>query len=189
MTDAIRKFETGATRTADAGRDDPEGYLSPLVIDRYNEYMTKHRKQADGTLRDSDNWQKGLPLSTYIKGAWRHFLHLWTRHRGLPVRDPLATEGIEEDLCALLFNAQGYLHETIKARLAKDKPAYSPTEKVFGRRTGASRWLESARAYMPEMTTSLDTRIIQRRHHDDLNARNARAGVGARSLIERRCSK
>jgi hypothetical protein len=117
MTDKMRGFETGATRSSDAGRDDPEGYLSPLVIDRFNQYMTKHRKQADGQLRDSDNWQRGMPLATYMKGMWRHFLHLWTRHRGHQVRDPLAAADIEEDLCALFFNVQGYLHETLKKRL------------------------------------------------------------------------
>lgn len=76
--------------------------------------MTKHRRQADGKLRDSDNWQKGMPLTTYIKGMWRHFLHLWQRHRGWTVTDPWAAENIEEDLCAIIFNAQGYLHEIIK---------------------------------------------------------------------------
>jgi hypothetical protein len=112
----IRKFETGATRSADTTRDDPEGYLSPLVIDRYSQYMTKHRLQPDGSVRDSDNWQKGMPFSSYMKGMWRHFLHLWTRHRGWNVRDPLAAADREEDLCAILFNAQGYLHELIKQR-------------------------------------------------------------------------
>lgn len=113
---AMRSFGTGATRTSDAGRDDPEGYLSPLVLDRYSEYMTKHRKQADGQLRASDNWQKGMPLTTYAKGMWRHFLHFWTRHRGFDVRDPGAAANTEEDLCAIIFNAQGYLHELIVAR-------------------------------------------------------------------------
>jgi hypothetical protein len=115
----VRQFETGATRSADSDRDDPEGYLSPLVIDRFNEYMTKHRVQADGSLRDSDNWQKGMPLASFMKGMWRHFLHLWTRHRGYPVRDPKAAIDIEEDLCAILFNTQGYLHQLLKEKLNK----------------------------------------------------------------------
>lgn len=116
----VRKFETGATRSSDVGRDDPEGYLSPLVIDRYNQYMTKHRVQTDGGVRDSDNWQKGMPLTTYMKGAWRHFHHWWTRHRGFLVRDPLAAADMEEDLCALLFNVQGYLHTLVKERLERE---------------------------------------------------------------------
>jgi hypothetical protein len=110
---SIRTFATGATRSADAGRDDPEGFFSPLVIDRFNQYMTKHRVQADGGIRDSDNWQQGIPLSAYMKGLFRHFLHVWTRHRGWPVRDPKAEPDIEGDLCAVMFNAMGYLHEVL----------------------------------------------------------------------------
>lgn len=116
---AMRQFDTGATRSSDALRDDPEGYLSPLVIDRFSEYMSKHRVQADGQIREPDNWQKGMPLATYMKGMTRHHLHLWTRHRGFPVRDPGAAANIEEDLCAILFNVQGYLHELVKARVTK----------------------------------------------------------------------
>jgi hypothetical protein len=81
--------------------------------------MTKHRVQPDGSIRDSDNWQKGMPKETYVKGLWRHFLHAWTRHRGFPVRDKLAAPTIEEDLCAIIFNAHGLLHELVKERLAR----------------------------------------------------------------------
>lgn len=104
----IRTFNTGATRDTEDGKHDPEGFLSPLVILRFCEYMTKHRKQADGNLRDSDNWQKGIPLSTYMKSMWRHFLDLWMEYRGHPSR-----EGLEDALCAIIFNAMGYLHEIL----------------------------------------------------------------------------
>lgn len=114
--EATRKFDSGATRSEDSTRDDPEGYMSPLVEDRFCEYMTKHRVQADGQVRASDNWQKGMPLNTYMKGVKRHLQHWWTRHRGWKVRDPLAGVDIEEDICAVLFNAQGYLHELLKNR-------------------------------------------------------------------------
>lgn len=114
--DEIRAFDTGATRSADIGRYDPEGFLSPIALERYCIYMQKHRHQPDGSIRDSDNWQKGLPLATYMKGMWRHFLHLWTRFRGHKVEDSAAGTDIEEDLCALLFNVQGMLHETLKAK-------------------------------------------------------------------------
>ena len=112
----VRKFDTGATRSADAGRYDPEGFLSPLALERYCIYMQQHQLQADGTIRPSDNWQKGLPLDTYMKGMTRHHLHLWLRHRGHPVADDKAGTSIEEDLCALLFNVQGMLHEVLKAK-------------------------------------------------------------------------
>lgn len=112
----MRTFPGGATRNDDSLRDDPEGYLSPLAIDRYCEYMTKHRPQADGSIRDSDNWQKGMAPDSFMKGLLRHVLHAWTRHRGYEVRDPQAAANLEEDLCAIIFNAQGYLHELVKTR-------------------------------------------------------------------------
>lgn len=126
--EAVRTFESGATRSSDEGRPDYDGYLSPLVIERFGEYMTKHRKQADGTLRDSDNWQKGMPLSTYVKGLYRHFMHFWARHRGWPVSDKQAAPTIEDDLCAMLFNVQGYLHTLLAAKVVqKDEWASTKT--------------------------------------------------------------
>lgn len=116
MMDAVRKFDTGATRSPDTNRPDFDGFLSPLVVARFADYMNKHRKQSDGQPRDSDNWQKGMPLASYMKGGWRHFMHWWTRHRGWKVEDPHASMDIEEDICALIFNAQGYLHEILKAK-------------------------------------------------------------------------
>jgi hypothetical protein len=110
----IRQFETGATRDQDSTKYDYEGFFSPLVMDRFAEYMHKHRKQSDGQLRDSDNWQKGIPLTAYMKSMYRHFMDLWRQHRGWPGQDTL-----EDSLCALLFNVMGYLHETLKNRKCK----------------------------------------------------------------------
>lgn len=107
----IRTFETGATRDTDAGKLDFEGFLSPLVLERYAEYMDKNRRQRDGTYRDSDNWQKGIPLVAYAKSLWRHFFKFWKRHRGWE-----ADESLEDSLCGVLFNASGYLHEELKAK-------------------------------------------------------------------------
>jgi hypothetical protein len=107
----MRQFDTGATRDTDIGKYDYEGFYSPLVVKRFGQYMDKHRKQADGKLRDSDNWQKGIPKDAYIKSAWRHFLDWWMEHRGYRSR-----EGIEDALCALLFNIQGYLFEILKEK-------------------------------------------------------------------------
>ena len=107
-----RYFATGAYRDTDAGKNDYEGYLSPLVIEAFGDYMTRHRLQSDGHLRDSDNWQQGIPREQYMKSLWRHFLDLWKEHRGYPSRD-----GIDEAICGLLFNAMGYYHELLKERL------------------------------------------------------------------------
>lgn len=101
----IRTFDTGATRDTDENKLDFEGFLSPLALERYAQYMHKHRRQSDGGMRDSDNWQKGIPLDAYMKSGWRHFRDWWREHRGYDTED-----GIEESLCALIFNAMGYLH-------------------------------------------------------------------------------
>lgn len=108
----IRRFETGATRNTDDDKLDYEGFLSPLVIKRFAEYMHKHRVQADGQLRASDNWQKGMPKTSYIKSGWRHFMDWWLEHRNGQSR-----EGLEDALCGVMFNAMGYLHEVLNERL------------------------------------------------------------------------
>lgn len=109
----MRQFETGATRDSDENKLDFEGFLSPLVIERYAEYMHSHRIQADGKLRDSDNWQLGITISAYMKSMWRHFFAVWKGHR--------TSEIPEEELCALLFNVNGLLLEVLKKKLAKNQ--------------------------------------------------------------------
>lgn len=106
----MRKFETGATRDTDDNKYDYEAFLSPRVLESFAAYMHKNRFQADGTKRDGDNWQKGIPLDAYMKSMFRHFMDIWKAHRGLQAPD------IKESLNALLFNAMGMLHETLKNR-------------------------------------------------------------------------
>lgn len=103
---AIRTFNTGATRNIDIDKLDFEGFLSPFVLERYATYMHKNRLQVDGSLRSSDNWQRGIPKTEYMKSGFRHFFAWWKKHR--------AGEDATEDLCALLFNVQGYLFESLK---------------------------------------------------------------------------
>jgi hypothetical protein len=111
----IRTFESGATRDADHDKFDYEGFLSPLAIQAFGAYMHKHRIQPDGNLRPSDNWQKGIPRDAYMKSLWRHFLQVWLLHRGHKAHDEDGNPvDMEEALCAVIFNAQGYLHETLK---------------------------------------------------------------------------
>ena len=101
---APRVFDTGASRDSDEGKLDYEGFLSPFVLKRFAEYMHENRRMKDGTMRASDNWQKGIPLDAYMKSAWRHFHDWWGWHRGL------TDDGAEDAICGLLFNAMGYLH-------------------------------------------------------------------------------
>ena len=113
----MRQFTTGATRDDETGKNDYEGFLSPLVIRRFGDYMTLHRKQADGQMRDSDNWQKGMERSVYLKSMFRHFLDLWSIWRGHTVLDSKDAHKITKDeaCCAILFNIMGFLHEELKA--------------------------------------------------------------------------
>ena len=105
----VRTFDSGATRDTDKNKLDFEGFLSPVVLQKYAAYLHKHRFQSDGNWRDSDNWQKGIPKDTYIKSAFRHFMDWWLEHRGCGSR-----EGIEDALMGLLFNIMGYAFEYFK---------------------------------------------------------------------------
>lgn len=117
MNAQVRVFDSGATRNLDAEKLDYEGFLSPLVLRRYAEYMHGHRVLPDGALRDSDNWQRGIPRPVYMKSGFRHFFDWWAEYRGLPT-----AEGEEAALCALLFNVSGYLHELLKAKQSPPMP-------------------------------------------------------------------
>ena len=96
----VRTFETGATRDEIAQKPDYEGYLSPLVIERFGRYMLAHQQTPNGP-RASDNWQLGIPREEYIKSLLRHVVTLWKAHR--------AGQGDQEALCAIMFNAMGCL--------------------------------------------------------------------------------
>ena len=109
----IRKFETGATRDTDNGKFDYEGFLSPAVIRRYAQFMHFHRKQRDGSLRSSDNWQKGIDKDVYMKSLLRHVMDAWLVNRGQEPTDPT---GLQDILCAIIFNAMGMLYEEMGLR-------------------------------------------------------------------------
>lgn len=116
----VRQFLSGATRNLDTNKHDYEAFFSPLVLRAYGEYMHSHRFQKDGELRDGDNWQKGIPLNAYMKSAWRHLVDWWSIHRDVTPTDPDTGDDVEikDALCALIFNASGYLHEIVKAESA-----------------------------------------------------------------------
>jgi hypothetical protein len=124
MTDTgvIRQFDTGATRDTTQGKPEPAGFESSAVIARYAEYMQKHRVQADGNLRQSDNWKKGMPRDVYMHSMFRHFLDVWSLWEMTQdpnwddEMNPVHVESLEESLCALRFNVQGMLYEVLRGR-------------------------------------------------------------------------
>ena len=79
--------------------------------------MLEHTIDSAGGTRESDNWQKGFPLRVYVKSLLRHSLALWRINRGFM---DLGSKFLEDTLCAIIFNAQGYLHVHLKNRIHPD---------------------------------------------------------------------
>ena len=127
-TGKLRTFSTGATRDTDEGKNDYEGFLSPLVLREFGDYMTEHRVQSDGSLRDSDNWQKGIEKDAYMKSLLRHVFDLWLLHRGYEAKPErrggkFQTPTKRSLLCSIMFNTMGYLHELLREALTKPEAA------------------------------------------------------------------
>jgi hypothetical protein len=112
----IRKFETGATRDADTDKLDYEAFFSPAVLRRRAEFMHKNRFQKDGSLRDGDNWKKGIPRREYVKSLWRHFWDVWGWSH-----DESPQEPIEDAICAAMFNLEGLLYGILKDKKGENK--------------------------------------------------------------------
>lgn len=110
----MRHFKSGATRDDDTDKLDPEGFDSPLVNKRFFQYMHSHRKQADGTLRGSDNWQTGIDKEAYVKSLVRHMEDLKLHWDGYA--DEAVEADVEAVLCAVLFNCKGLLFEILKEK-------------------------------------------------------------------------
>ena len=113
----MRQFETGATRDTDKDKLNYVKALSPIVLQRYVEYLGAHRLQSDGQLRDWDNWKRGIPHDTYSESLVRHVLSVWLLHQGFPAYDNHGPVTLEDSLCGVIFNAMGYLHELLKKKL------------------------------------------------------------------------
>lgn len=113
----IREFESGATRDTDEGKPDYAGFMDPATVKRFGQYMHEHRFQKDGTMRAADNWKKGIPRDVYIQSLFRHFIDLWDSHQVENLdEDPEYRREVEDALCAIMFNAQGYLYEFLCGR-------------------------------------------------------------------------
>lgn len=117
---ATRTFNTGATRDGDSNKLDVEGFISPLVLRAFSEYMHRCRLKniPDGeVIRASDNWQLGIEIDQYAKSLIRHNLEFWLLHDGFEARDEKGNIlSMEDVLCAMLFNVQGYLFELLRAK-------------------------------------------------------------------------
>ena len=138
----IRTWDSGGKRDTEEGKLDYEGFLSPLVLQRYAEYMNKHRTMPDGSVRAGDNWQKGFGtlsehFGTCMKSLFRHFIDMWSAHRGYESRD-----GMEDAICGIIFNAMAYLHRILVFKIPTTKEYFTmqeyikELETVSGSKTG-----------------------------------------------------
>jgi hypothetical protein len=114
----LRTFDGGATRDSSTGKLSYYNCMSPMVLERFMEYMEKHRVQPDGQLRAWDNWKSGIPKEVYDDSLVRHIFDYWKFVKGEPYepksdRDPV---DVEEFLCSIMFNAMGRLYEELKGK-------------------------------------------------------------------------
>jgi hypothetical protein len=111
LQEQYRLFESGATRDVSTNKPEYVGYLSPAVLVRFGQYMMKHQTMPDGSKRDCNNWQKGIPVPAYMDSLLRHIIDVWLHYEG---RGDLSREEYQEALCACLFNVQGLLFEDLR---------------------------------------------------------------------------
>ena len=115
----IRQFESGATRDTAKGKLDFTRALCPLVLERYVQYLDKHRLQPDGSYREFDNWKKGLPMRESFSSMGRHYTDVWKMIEGYRAYDNHGECNIEDSLSAIIFNASTMLREIIKDKVEK----------------------------------------------------------------------
>lgn len=97
-------------RDSKAGKPHYTRILSPLSMMAYGEYMLRHSIMKDGTTRSPDNWKKGMDRADYIDSMVGHAIKAWFAQE-IPNWEG---DSMKESLCAVMFNAQGRLHELLK---------------------------------------------------------------------------
>jgi len=108
----MKKYETGATRNKRDHKYEIGKFISPVALSMYSQYMHGHRVQADGTLRDGDNWQKGIPSEDCGESLLRHSRSADAILKGFRVIDPDTgePETILRATCGAMFNSICILH-------------------------------------------------------------------------------
>ena len=115
----MKQYASGATRNNSEHKLAHHGFNSAICDRSYAEYMHKHRIQADGKIRDPDNWQKGIDEENYLDSMYRHMQDLRLHRAGVAVYCP--DDGHEvgaiELLNAIEFNVKGLKYELLLKKL------------------------------------------------------------------------
>jgi hypothetical protein len=122
----MRTFESGATRNSDEGKPQYARIGDPSIDKAYAAYMNSQRVQADGKLRDPDNWKKGIDMSSYLDSQRRHWHDVWFHMTGRG--DEAEEKDLVTALCALKFNVDGMLYEVLKARRFEEAKAQNTAD-------------------------------------------------------------
>lgn len=91
-----RTFDSGATRDVSDGKEEVYGFRHPLVEKSFMEYMNTHRKMADGSVRDGNNWWAGWPSDVSLQSLVRHVEDLQALHAGLVVLEIRNKDGVKK---------------------------------------------------------------------------------------------
>jgi hypothetical protein len=129
----LRGFDTGATRDTGEGKLDYFGFLSPVVLKQFAKFMNMNRLQSDGQLRDSDNWQKGIPIPVYFSSENRHHMEFFEMARAYADLDRNDKIEFVGSACGLMFNVMGFLHEFLKTNSMIDFDGDEPTAEMQAR--------------------------------------------------------
>lgn len=104
VTDSIlgkRKFDTGAVRDNDEGKEDYIETISWVAFKRYAQYMTSKKARYG-----SGNFKKGIPIESYEQSLVRHLQkYLANKYEGGN------TEKDDDHISAMVFNLFGIMHE------------------------------------------------------------------------------
>lgn len=100
----LTKFESGAVRDTEGGKEDYVETLSYGVLKRYAEYMTSKQK-----LYGKGNWKKGIPIESYEKSLMRHIQKYFANKYENANLEPEV-----DHLAAAMFNLQGIMFEELK---------------------------------------------------------------------------
>ena len=109
----MQTYHSGASRSDATNKLSYLRGLSVQVLTRYMEYLQANRALPDGSLRDFDNWKKGQPAARYKDSLYRHTHDAIRKSIGLSVPEDASLEDL---LCAVIFNASGWLFELLVAK-------------------------------------------------------------------------